>query len=109
MATALVAGLLGLFGTVVGSVLTTWTAQQAADRSDRRGREQLLRQEYRSAVSRFAAALLAYRVAEMDRWHARHGGWKDEATAAAGRCTTRGLLSGKPSVSLSCRRIIATS
>ena len=83
MATALAAGLLGLFGTVVGAVLTTWTARQTTDRSDRRAREERRRQEYRSAVIRFAAALGAYRVAEMDLWHALRGGRKDKATAAA--------------------------
>jgi len=83
MATALAAGLLGVFGTVVGGVLTTWTARLTADRSARRAHEELRRQEYRSAVIRFASALGAYRVAEMDRWHARHGGFRDEASAAA--------------------------
>jgi hypothetical protein len=81
--TALVAGLLGLFGTVVGAVLTTWTARQTADRSARHSREELRRQEYRSAVVQFASALGVYRTAEMDRWHAQHGGFRDEASAAA--------------------------
>jgi len=83
VATALVAGLLGLFGTVVGAVLTTWTARQTADRSARHTREELRRQEYRSAVVQFASALGVYRAAEMDRWHAQHGGFRDEASAAA--------------------------
>jgi gas vesicle protein len=67
--TALVAGLLGLLGllgTVIGGVLTTWTARQTADRSERRAREELRRQEYRSSVIQFATALLAYRRAEID-------------------------------------------
>jgi gas vesicle protein len=78
-----VAVLLGLFGTVVGAVLTTWTAHQTADRSARHTREELRRQEYRSAVVQFASALGIYRTAEMDRWHAQHGGFRDEASAAA--------------------------
>ena len=89
MATALVAGLLGLFGTIVGAVLTTSATRQANDRSDRRAREERLRQEYRSAVTRFAAALGAYRVAEMDLWHALRGGRKDKTTAAADVYRTR--------------------
>ena len=83
MVTALVAGLLGLFGTVVGAVLTTWTARQTADRSARHTRAELRRQEYRSAVVQFASALGIYRTAEMDRWHAQHGGFRDEGSAAA--------------------------
>jgi hypothetical protein len=81
MTTVLVAGLLGLSGTALGAVLTTWTARQTAARSDRRAWMEVRRQEYRSAVIRFATALLSYRVAEIKRWHARHDGWTDEATA----------------------------
>jgi hypothetical protein len=81
MSTALVAGLLGLFGTVLGAVLTTWTTRQTAARSDRRAWMEVRRQEYRSAIIRFVTSLLTYRASEIDRWHARHGGWKDEATA----------------------------
>jgi hypothetical protein len=83
VATALVAGLLGVFGTVVGGVLTTWTGRQAADRSARLAREELHRQECRSAVAQFATVLGVYRTAEMDRWHAKHGGFRDEKSAAA--------------------------
>jgi hypothetical protein len=91
VATALVAGLLGLFGTVVGGVLATWTVRQTADRSERRAREELRRQEYRSAVIRFATALLAYRLAEIDLWFARHGGKTDEGAMAAEAYRTRAL------------------
>jgi gas vesicle protein len=83
VSTALVAGLFGVFGTVVGGVLTTWTARQAADRSAQHAREDLHRQECRSAVAQFATALGVYRTAEMDRWHAKHGGFRDEKSAAA--------------------------
>ena len=89
MSTALVAGLLGLAGTLVGGALTTWTTRQTTDRSHQRAQEELQRQEYRSAVIRFATALGAYRTAEMDRWHARHGGWRDEASASADVYLTR--------------------
>ena len=92
MGTALIAGLLGVFGTVVGGVLTTWTARQTADRSARRAHEELRRQEYRTAVIRFAAAMGAYRVAEMDRWHALHGGFRDEASASADVYRTRTVM-----------------
>jgi hypothetical protein len=66
-----------------------WSARQVADRSDRRTWEERRRQEYRSAVRGFASALLSYRVAEMDYWHARRGGRKDETTAAADVYRTR--------------------
>jgi hypothetical protein len=78
---ALTAGLLGLSGTVIGAVLTTWTARQTAARSDHRTWVEVRRQEYRSAVTHFAGALLSYREAERDRWRARHDAGKDEATA----------------------------
>lgn len=81
MTAALTAGLLGLFGTVIGAMLTTWTVRQTAARSDRRAWVEARRQEYRSAVTQFARALLSYRVAELDRWVARHDDGKDEYTA----------------------------
>ena len=82
MTTALVGGLLGLFGTALGAALTTWTTRQTADRSERRAREEARRQEYRSAVIRFATALLAYRLAQMDAWHAHRGGSKEQEAVA---------------------------
>lgn len=81
MTAALTAGLLGLFGTVVGAVLTTWTARQTAARSDHRTWLEVRRQEYRSAVMQFAGALLSYREGERDRWLARHYEGRDETTA----------------------------
>jgi hypothetical protein len=87
--TVLIAGLLGIVGTVVGGALSTWTARLTADRSHRRAREEQQRQEYRSAVVSFATAVGAYRTAEMDRWHARHGGWRDESSASADVYRTR--------------------
>jgi hypothetical protein len=79
---ALTAGLLGLFGTVVGAALTTWTTRQTAARSDHRTRLEARRQEYRSAVMQFAGALLFYREAERDRWLARHHEERDEVAAS---------------------------
>jgi hypothetical protein len=61
--------------------LTTWTARQAADRSERLAREEARRKEYRSAVIRFATALLDYRLAEMANWHARQGEAKEQEAA----------------------------
>ena len=63
--------------------------QPTAERTERRSRRELRRQEFRGAVTQFATALLSYRVAEMDRWHARHGGWKEEGIAAAEVYRTR--------------------
>src|SRR5580658_3102489 len=84
MPAALIGGLLGLLGAFVGAVLTTWTARQTADRSERLIREEARRQEYRSAVIRFATELMTYRLAEIDLWFALHDETKDE-TAAAGK------------------------
>jgi hypothetical protein len=89
MLTVLVGGLLGLFGTILGAGLTTWTTRQTAERLDRLARLEVRRQEYRAGVSRFVTALLDYRISEMDRWHARHSGWKDEKTAAVDVYRTR--------------------
>lgn len=77
MATALVARLLGLFGTFLGAALTTYTTRETSNRSERRAREEARHQEFRSAVIRFATNLLAYRLAEMDYWFAIHDGLKD--------------------------------
>jgi hypothetical protein len=79
MSTALVAGLLGLVGTLLGAGLTTWTVRQTAARSDQRVWLETRREEFRSAVTQFASALLVYRLAEADRWGARRRGRKDEA------------------------------
>ena len=72
MNTALVGGLLTVFGTVLGTALTTWTTRQTAARSERRAWLEPRWQEFRAAVTQFASALLAYRLAEADRWTARH-------------------------------------
>jgi hypothetical protein len=79
MTTALVGGLLGLFGTALGAALTTLTVRQTAHRSERMAREEARRQEYRAAVIRFATALLAYRLAEINHWYSRHGRSQDQA------------------------------
>ena len=71
---ALIAGVLGLLGTVVGAVLGAWTARQAADRTARYSREETRRKEYRSAVVRFADQMIKYRLAEVKLWHALASG-----------------------------------
>lgn len=81
MGTVLVAGLFSLGGTALGAVLAILTARQAASRSERSARSEVLRQEYRSALVKFSAATLAYREAEIDRWHAQRGGFRDEKEA----------------------------
>lgn len=83
MTTALVAGLLSLFGTAIGAALTTWTVRRTNDRSERLARETVRRQEYRSAVIGLASSILAYRQAEVEHWHARHGGsWSERKSEA---------------------------
>lgn len=91
MGTVLVAGLLGLFGTIVGAAVTTWTTRVTAHRAERQARDEARRQEFRSAVIRFAVALLAYRLAEMDRWFSLHGGLKDRTAAAEEAYRTRAV------------------
>jgi hypothetical protein len=91
VATALVAGLLGLFGTFLGAALTTYTTRETSNRSERRAREEARRQEFRSAVIRFATNLLAYRLAEMDYWFAIHDGLKDRATTGEEVYRTRAV------------------
>lgn len=81
LGTVLVAGLFSLGGAALGAVLTIFTAGQAASRSERSTRSEVMRQEYRSALVRFSAATLAYRESEIDRWHAQRGGFKDEKEA----------------------------
>ena len=92
MATVLIAGLFGLVGTVLGTVLTTWTGRQAAERSHREALVETQRKEYRSAVIRFSSALLACRVAEMDRWHARNGSEEGERAARRNTHETRAAM-----------------
>jgi hypothetical protein len=81
MGTVLVAGLFSLGGTALGAVLAICTARQTAVRSEHSARAEVLRQDYRTALVRFSAATLAYREAEIDRWHAQRGGFKDEKEA----------------------------
>jgi hypothetical protein len=95
MATVLIGGLLGLIGTLLGAGLTTWTARQTAARSERSALREVRRQEFRAAVTRFATTLLTYRLAEMDRWHARHtrhGQPEDGKTGAAEVYRTRTMM-----------------
>jgi len=83
VSTALVAGLLGLFGTALGAGLTTWTTRQTTARSEQRAWLETRRQEFRSAVTQFASALLAYRLAVADHWLAQHHDDRDAAAASA--------------------------
>lgn len=82
MSSALVGGLIGLLGIVLGTAMTTWTTRQTTARSDRQAWLETRRQEFRSAVTQFASALLAYRLAEGDYWTTHHGG---KANPASGR------------------------
>lgn len=81
MGTILIAGFFSLGGTTLGAVLALITARQVALRSEHSARSEVKRQEYRSALVNFSAATLAYRESEIDRWHARRGGFKDEKEA----------------------------
>ena len=61
----------GLIGTIIGAGLTTWTAKQTADRSEMRARDETRRQEFRSAVVRFASILLDARRAAANYYNNR--------------------------------------
>jgi len=82
VSTALVAGLLDFFGTALGAGLTTWTTRQTAARSEQRAWLESWRQEFRSAVTQFASALLAYRLAMADHWVARRQRGRNAAAAS---------------------------
>src|ERR1022692_1418501 len=82
MSVAIIAGLFGLFGTIIGAGLTTWTAKQTADRSERRAREETRRQEFRSVVTRFASTLLDHRRAAANYYNNRNS--NSEIRAAVG-------------------------
>jgi len=82
MGVAIIAGLFGLFGTIVGAGLTTWTANRTTDRSERRTREETRRLEFRSVVVRFASTLLDHRRAAANYYNNR--GSKADIKAAAG-------------------------
>jgi hypothetical protein len=68
MAIALVTGLIGLLGTIIGSRLATLAAERSESRADRRAHEVALRAELQSSIAAFAAAVVAYLAAELDRW-----------------------------------------
>jgi hypothetical protein len=71
MIVAIIAGLFGLFRTIIGAGLTTWTAKQTADRSESRAREEARRQEFRSVVVRFSSILLDHRRAVANYYNNR--------------------------------------
>jgi hypothetical protein len=83
MSVAIIAGLFGLFGTIIGAGLTTLTAKQTADRSERRAREEARRQEFRSVVIGFASTLLEQRRAAASYYN-KLGSNSDVRAAAGG-------------------------
>jgi hypothetical protein len=77
----IVAGLIGVLGTCVGSFVTVWASNQNEERAAKQARDTSYRNEYREAVARFGTALLAYRLTELDLWFSRRGGRMEVAEA----------------------------
>ncbi|MEW9530400.1 hypothetical protein [Microbispora sp. NPDC049125] len=66
---AVLSGLIGVLGTLLGSVVTYYFQRQSAERTERIARTERLRQERLAAYSEFAGAATDLRRAAYDRWH----------------------------------------
>ncbi|MFI0784795.1 hypothetical protein ACH4Q6_04230 [Streptomyces lydicus] len=69
---AVVASVVAVFGTLLGSGVTHFFQSRAADRSERFARAERLRQERIDAYCAYAGALLDYRRVLVHRWFALH-------------------------------------
>jgi len=68
MTIALVAGLIGVSGTVIGSLLAMWAAARSEDRVERRAREAAMREELKGALISYCSAIVTFLAAGLDRW-----------------------------------------
>ncbi|MCE4947447.1 MULTISPECIES: hypothetical protein [Streptomyces] len=69
---AVIASVVAVFGTLLGSAITHHFQRRSADRSEQFARAQRLRQERMDAYCAYAAALLEYRRVLVHRWFVRH-------------------------------------
>ncbi|MFF8369131.1 hypothetical protein ACF05W_09845 [Streptomyces lydicus] len=69
---AVVASVVAVFGTLLGSVVTHFFQSRAADRGERFARAERLRQERIDAYCAYAGALLDYRRVLVHRWFTLH-------------------------------------
>ncbi|GAA2663933.1 hypothetical protein [Streptomyces lunalinharesii] len=69
---AVIASVVAVFGTLLGSAVTHHFQRRSADRSEQFARAQRLRQERMDAYCAYAAALLEYRRVLVHRWFVRH-------------------------------------
>ncbi|TJZ52954.1 hypothetical protein FCH28_17460 [Streptomyces piniterrae] len=82
---AVVASVVAVVGTLLGSGITHVFQQRASDRSERFAREERLRQERIDAYCAYAGALLDYRRVLVHRWFVVNETDENGATDA-GRC-----------------------
>jgi hypothetical protein len=80
--TVLVAGVLGIVGTLLGVRASSSAAAAQSARTAELAERGALRQELRSAVAEYCAAIAVYRSAELNRWDARAARTPDTETAA---------------------------
>lgn len=66
---AVLAGVVAIAGTLLGSIVTHWLQRRTTDRMEMRSRESNLRQERIEAYGGFAVASTTYRQARITRWY----------------------------------------
>ncbi|MHB6909176.1 hypothetical protein [Streptomyces sp. DB-54] len=69
---AVIASIVAVFGTLLGSAVTHHFQSRSADRSERFARAERLRQERMDAYCAYAGALLDYRRVLVHRWFVLH-------------------------------------
>ncbi|MGY0060778.1 hypothetical protein ACWY4P_30255 [Streptomyces sp. LZ34] len=77
---AVLASVIAVLGTVLGSAVTHTFQRRSADRSEHFAREEKLRQERIDAYCAYAGALLNYRRVLVHRWYVTHENRVDEDT-----------------------------
>lgn len=68
---AVLAGVVAVVGTLLGSIVTHWLQRRTTDQMEIRSRDSNLRQERIEAYGAFAAAATTYRQARITRWYRR--------------------------------------
>ncbi|MEV4018491.1 hypothetical protein AB0J35_49165 [Nonomuraea angiospora] len=66
---AVLAGVVAIMGTLLGSIVTHWLQRRTTDQMEIRSRDSKLREERIEAYGAFAAASTAYRQARITRWY----------------------------------------